>query len=115
MNSHRWTALYASMGFAAYRAWTRGINSFSPRTVDLTKQGATLYGVQLGLNLLFMPLFFHLKKPVAASVDIVALTGVAGYMTYIWGQVDEVAGYFLAPYVTWLGFASYITVSHKSP
>ena len=98
------------MGFAAYRAWTTGINSFSPRTVDLTKHGATLYGFQLGLNLMFMPLFFRLKMPIAASADILALTGVAGYMTYVWSQVDEVAGYFLAPYVGWLTFASYITV-----
>ena len=98
------------MGFAAYRAWTTGMKSLSPRTIDLTKQGATLYGIQLGLNLIFMPLFFSWKRPVAATVDIFALTGVAGYMTYVWSQVDEVAGYFLAPYIGWLSFASYITV-----
>ncbi|KAL9051200.1 MAG: hypothetical protein Q9162_006178 [Coniocarpon cinnabarinum] len=97
------------MGFAAHKAWTTGLNSLNRRTIELTKQGATLYTVQLGLNLLFMPLFFHWKRPVAATLDIVVLTGVAGYMTYIWSQVDEVAGYFLAPYVSWLGFASYIT------
>ena len=98
------------MGYAAYRAWGTGITSLSPRTVQLTKQGATLYTVQLGLNLLFMPLFFGLKRPIAATVDIFTLTGVVGYMTYVWSQVDEVAGYFLAPYVGWLSFASYITV-----
>lgn len=87
------------------------MTSLSPRTINLTKHGATLYGIQLGLNLMFMPLFFSWKRPVAATVDIFALTGVAGYMTYLWSQVDEVAGYFLAPYVGWLGFASYITVS----
>lgn len=110
----RWTALYTSMGFAAYRAWTIGMRSMSPRTIDLTKQGATLYTIQLGLNLLFMPLFFGWKRPIEAAVDIVALTGVAGYMTYVWAQVDEVAGYFLAPYVGWLSFASYITVRNSA-
>lgn len=56
-----------------------------------------------------MPLFFHFKRPVEATVDIVALTGVTGYLTYIWGQVDEVAGWALAPYLGWLTFATYLS------
>merc|ERR1711964_794839 len=63
----------------------------------LTKQGATLYTIQLGLNLVWMPLFFVAKRPVEALVDIVALTGTVGYLTYVWGQVDAVAGWALAP------------------
>lgn len=106
-----WTALYGAMGYAAYRAWSTGMSSLNPRTVELTKQGATLYTIQLGLNLIWMPLFFKYKRPVAAAVDIVALTGVATYLTYIWGQVDEVAAYALVPYLGWLGFATYLCVS----
>lgn len=98
------------MGYAAYRAWSTGANSLAPRTYDLTRQGATLYTVQLGLNLIWMPLFFGLKLPVLAAVDIVALTGVTGYMTYLWSQVDEVAGYCLTPYLGWLGYATYLTM-----
>jgi tryptophan-rich sensory protein len=75
------------------------------------KQGATLYTIQLGLNLAWMPLFFGLKRPIEATADIIALTGVTGYLTYIWGQVDEVSAWALAPYVGWLCFASYLTVS----
>jgi benzodiazapine receptor len=52
-----------------------------------------------------MPLFFSMKRPIAATVDIVALTGVTGYLAYIWGQVDEVAAWTLAPYLGWLSFA----------
>merc|ERR1712093_941646 len=75
----------------------------------LPKQGATLYTIQLGLNLVWMPLFFVAKRPVEALVDIVALTGTVGYLTYVWGQVDAVAGWALAPYLGWLGFATYLT------
>ena len=57
-----------------------------------------------------MPLFFYLKRPIEATVDIVALTGITGYLAYIWGQVDEVAGWALAPYLGWLGFATYLSV-----
>lgn len=56
-----------------------------------------------------MPLFFTLKKPILATVDIVALSGVVGYLTYTWGQVDAVAGWALAPYLGWLGFATYLS------
>ena len=58
-----------------------------------------------------MPLFFGLKRPIEATVDIVALTGVTGYLTYIWSQVDPVAAWGIAPYLGWLGFATYLSVS----
>lgn len=56
-----------------------------------------------------MPLFFGFKRPILATLDVAALTGVVGYMTYLWGQVDEVAGWCLAPYLGWLGFATYLS------
>lgn len=58
-----------------------------------------------------MPLFFGLKRPIEATVDIVALTGVTGYLTYIWSKVDPVAAWGIAPYLGWLGFATYLSVS----
>lgn len=103
-----WTALYATMGYTAFRAWTTGTSSLNPETVTLAKQGATLYTIQLGLNLAWMPLFFGFYRPVAATADIVALGGVVGYLTYVWGQVDETCGWLLAPYLGWLGFATYL-------
>lgn len=57
------------------------------------QQGATLFTIQLGLNLIWMPLFFGLKRPIEATADIVALTGTVGYLTYIWSQVDTIAAW----------------------
>jgi benzodiazapine receptor len=99
------------MGYSAYRAFTTGLATTSSlRDHLLTKQGCTLYTIQLGLNLAWMPLFFFAKRPIEATIDIALLTGTVGYLTYIWGQVDSVAGWALAPYLGWLGFASYLTV-----
>jgi translocator protein len=56
-----------------------------------------------------MPLFFGLRRPVEATVDIVALLGINGYLAYLWGSVDRVAGLLLVPYVAWLGFATYLS------
>lgn len=61
------------------------------------------------LNLLWAPLFFVAKRPIEATVEIVALTGTAGYLAYIWGKVDPVAGWILVPYLGWLGFATYLS------
>ncbi|KAI9740381.1 MAG: hypothetical protein M1834_004961 [Cirrosporium novae-zelandiae] len=56
-----------------------------------------------------MPLFFTFKRPIEATADIVALTGITGYLTYLWGKVDKVAGWALAPYLGWLCFATYLS------
>lgn len=105
-----WTTLYGLMGYAAYRAWTTGTSPLSsPATIATTKHGATLYSIQLGLNLIWMPLFFGLNKPMAATIDVAALVGINGYLTYLWGSVDKVAGYCLVPYVAWLSFATYLS------
>jgi benzodiazapine receptor len=77
----------------------------------MTKHGATLYTIQLGLNLIWMPLFFVLKRPIEATADAVALFGINAYLAYLWGQVDSVAGWCMAPYVAWLGFATYLSAS----
>ena len=83
-------------------------------SADRDQHGATLYTIQLALNLAWMPLYFKLKRPIEASVNIVALTGVTAYLANVWGQVDEVAAWALTPYLGWLGFASYLCVGHES-
>lgn len=109
-----WTSLYALMGYAAYKAWTTGTASLNPNTVQLTKQGATLFTIQLGLNLAWMPLFFGLKRPIEATAVITVLTGVTGYLANVWSQVDNGAAWCLAPYLGWLGFATYLSACQDS-
>lgn len=104
-----WTALYGLMGFAAHRAWTTGLASLDPIKIENTRRGATLYTIQLGLNLIWMPLFFGFKRPIEATADIIVLTGSVGYLTYLWSKVDTVAACCLAPYLGWLGFATYLS------
>jgi benzodiazapine receptor len=74
----------------------------------VAKHAATLYTIQLGLNLAWMPLFFGIRKPVTALVDIAALFGVNGYLTYLFFKLDNTAGWLYVPYMVWLGFATYL-------
>ncbi|OHE95802.1 TspO/MBR family protein [Colletotrichum orchidophilum] len=104
-----WTLLYGLMGYSAYRALQTGLSPTSSiQQINDTKHGATLYTIQLGLNLIWMPLFFLLKRPIEATVDILALIGINSYLAYLWGSVDAVAGACLVPYLGWLSFATYL-------
>jgi translocator protein len=105
-----WTALYGLMGFAAHRAITAGLSPItsSVQGVRDAKHAATLYTIQLGLNLVWMPLFFGMRKPATALADIVTLLGINGYLTYQFFQFDQVAGWAYVPYVAWLSFATYL-------
>ena len=106
-----WTTLYGMMGYAAYRAVHYGTSPLNmPSTISAAKHGATLYTIQLALNLVWMPLFFGLRRPVEATVDIIALLGTNGYLAWLWGtEVDETAGWLLVPYLGWLSFATYLS------
>lgn len=104
-----WTVLYGLMGYAAHRAYTQGLSATAlPSTRLLALQGATLYTIQLGLNLLWTPLFFYLKRPVLATGEIVVLTGTVAWLMNTWAKVDTVAAACLVPYLGWLSFATYL-------
>lgn len=98
------------MGYASHRIATIGLSSSVPATVETAQASLTLYTIQLGLNLAWMPLFFVAKRPIEASIDIITLIGLNGYLAYTWGAIDEVAGWCQVPYLGWLGFATYLCV-----
>ncbi|KAK4128720.1 TspO/MBR-related protein [Parathielavia appendiculata] len=106
-----WTALYGIIGYAAHRAVNIGTSPLnSTATILAAREGATLYTIQLGLNLAWMPLFYGLNRPILATFDAAALFGINSYLAWLWGtKVDSVAGWLLAPYVAWLGFATYLS------
>lgn len=106
-----WTLLYGLMGYASHRAWTIGTSPFSsPAVIATARHASTVYSVQLALNLVWTPLFFGAKKPVAATADILALLATNAYLTYLWSSVDAVSAYCMVPYLGWLGFATYLCV-----
>lgn len=98
------------MGYAAHRAITAGLSPLTstPQLVRDAKHSATLYTVQLGLNLAWMPLFFVLGRPVEATADLVALLGLNAYITKLWWPIDRAAAWCMVPYLGWLGFATYL-------
>lgn len=104
-----WTVLYGLMGYAAYRAVGQTKAGFDmPRDTQILS--ASLYTLQLGLNLAWMPLFFGLKRPIEATIDSVALLSINSYLAALWlaNPSTKLAGWCMVPYVAWLSFATYL-------
>jgi tryptophan-rich sensory protein len=94
-----WTALYIMMAVAAWLVWRRG--EFAVQRLALG-----LFLLQLLLNALWSPLFFGLRAPALALVDIGFLwLALLGTMIACW-KVRPLAGALLAPYLAWVTFAS---------
>ncbi|WP_414660854.1 TspO/MBR family protein [Horticoccus sp. 23ND18S-11] len=94
-----WSCLYLAMAVAAWRVWRKSMIGNAAVT-------AWLYGLQLVLNALWSVLFFGLKQPGFALVDIVALwLLLLGLLVRFW-RADRIAGALWTPYFLWVTFAS---------
>jgi benzodiazapine receptor len=99
-----WTALYTAMAVAAWLVWRRRSPASRPALV--------VYGIQLGLNLLWTPTFFGLYPVVGTAAlwlafAIILALIVAVTLTVVrFGPISRLAGLLLLPYITWIVFAS---------
>lgn len=96
-----WTALYIAMGVAAWRVWREYGFSGAPAAM-------TAFGVQLALNLLWSALFFGLRMPGLAAVEIVLLWAAVFATLRLFMRLDRTAGWLLIPYLAWVTYASSI-------
>lgn len=94
-----WTALYIMMAIAAWLVWQRG--GFATQRLALS-----LFLLQLMFNVAWSSLFFGLRNPALAFVDIVLLwVALLATLLSFW-QRSRVAGALLIPYLAWVSFAS---------
>lgn len=99
-----WSILYALMAFAGWIAWReRGLRGNALPFV--------LFALQLALNAAWSMLFFGLRRPGLAFVDILLLeAAIVATLVAFW-RVRPLAGALLVPYVAWVGFASYLNLA----
>jgi translocator protein len=98
-----WTLLYAMMGVAAWLVWKQG----SP---GAAAGALTLFFLQLGLNTLWSYLFFGLKSPGLALLNIVALWLAILATLMAFSRHSRPAGHLLLPYLLWVSFALYLNL-----
>jgi tryptophan-rich sensory protein len=93
-----WTTLYILMAIAAWRIYL-GPESRSRRAA------LALYGVQLALNLGWSLIFFGLRSPFPALLELaLLLMAIVGTAVWFW-RLDRPAGLLLVPYALWSAFA----------
>jgi len=94
-----WTALYAMMAYATWRAW-RAAGAADQRIVLIVFAG------QLALNALWSQLFFGWQRPDLAMVDIVLLWAALATTLVVFGRFDRLSAWLMAPYFLWVTFAA---------
>ncbi|MBI1863004.1 tryptophan-rich sensory protein [Candidatus Microgenomates bacterium] len=94
-----WTLLYFLMGVAL---WIVLISKKS----DVRDRGIRLFAVQLVLNFLWSVIFFGMRQPLAALVDIALLWAAILATILTFRKVSSVSAYLLIPYLIWVSFAS---------
>jgi len=101
-----WTLLYILMAVAAGLVWDK-----IKEQNEEVKKALAFFLIQLTLNAIWSYLFFGLKNPMLALIEI-ALLWLMIYETYLkFIKINKTAGYLLIPYLAWVAFAAILNAS----
>lgn len=100
-----WTLLYFLMGVAAYLIWIKGVHHKN------VKAALGWFLVQLSLNFLWSFLFFGIRMPLLAFIDIVLLGGAIALTIKKFFPLSRNAALLLVPYFLWVSFASLLNLA----
>jgi translocator protein len=94
-----WITLYILMGISFYLIWIKS---------DLPNFGllSSVFILQLALNAFWSIIFFGLKSPLYAFIEIIALWVSILICIILFYKVSKMSAYLLIPYLLWVSFAS---------
>ena len=99
-----WTAIYGFIIAATGQAWNHAPASAHPAI-------AWVVGVNLVLNMAWSFLFFTFRRPSWALMEVVLLWLSIVAMMFVFAQHRTLAAWLLAPYLAWVSFAAYLTLT----
>ncbi len=96
-----WTTIYVLSAIAGVRAWRRG---------DPTERRffAGALALNLVLNVLWSVIFFTLKRPDLALLEVVPLWLSIALLMLLVRRYSPLSSALLLPYLLWVGFAAYL-------
>ena len=97
-----WIIPYALMGVAVYLVWQKRTKE------ECHCRALQLFLFQLALNALWAYLFFVLKEPLLALIEIVILLPVLLVVIWQFWNISKPAAYLLFPYTAWVAFTAYL-------
>jgi benzodiazapine receptor len=95
-----WAVLYLLMAISAVIVWQKGLAKPYVRIALIT------YLIQLILNALWSVIFFGLKMPMVAFIEILLLWTAIGLTILAFAAVSIPAAVLLVPYILWVSFAA---------
>jgi tryptophan-rich sensory protein len=96
-----WSVLYASQAVAAWLVW-RG----DARRAEYDVPAMTSYSAQLTLNLAWTVLFFGLRRPAVALVEIAVLWVAIAVTIREFARKHRFAAALLLPYLAWVTYTA---------
>lgn len=100
-----WTTLFAMMGIAAFLVWQKGLDRKD------VKIALGIFIVQLILNTLWSIIFFGLRNPGGALIEIVFLWFAIFATIAAFAKISKPAAWLLVPYILWVSFAGFLNYS----
>lgn len=97
-----WTILYFLMGISAFLVFEKG---FAKKEVRLA---LLVFAIQLILNILWSFVFFGLKSPGLAFLEIIILWVSILATTLAFYKISKPASFLLIPYLLWTTFAVFL-------
>jgi len=98
-----WTLLYILMGISLWLIVTDTAGGGPVRLAVL------LFAAQLIANLGWSILFFSMHLPFVALTEVIILFVLIAATIFAFRRINKTAGWLLAPYLCWTGFASILT------
>ena len=92
-----WTLLYLLMGISLYLVLISG---------KVTTLAIIIFSIQLFLNLIWTAIFFGMKKPSLAFIEIILLWISILINIIIFYNLSKISAYLLIPYLLWVSFAA---------
>ena len=99
-----WLVIYVSIAVSGWLVWRKA--GFDGAAVAIS-----LYAVQLLLNGLWSAVFFGLRRPNLAFLEIVCLWLAILATIALFHPIDQAAAYLLIPYALWVTFAAALNFS----
>ena len=100
-----WTILYVLMGVSAFLIWRKGLQD---RQVQVA---LSIFAVQLVLNVLWSIMFFDLRLPFPAFIEIIILWIAILFTILNFRKISIAAAVLMIPYILWVSFAAVLNFS----
>jgi benzodiazapine receptor len=106
-----WTTLYVLMGVSLFLIWRAISSTTFPNDRRIREIAAFIaFGAQLILNVLWSFLFFGLRSPQLAFVEIIILLISIVVTIAIFSKISKLSAILMLPYAGWVTFASFLNL-----